>query len=48
MNIRIPALAAFTLTTNESRTLQPPSIFRPAIHSSRLVQTLCWILVFFL
>lgn len=52
MTIRIPTLAAFTLTSNEERTQQPLNNplnnLGAAIHSLRLVQALCWLLVFIL
>jgi hypothetical protein len=48
MTIRIPALAAFKLTPNEAHTPRRLSSLGAAIHSSRLVQTFCWILVLFL
>jgi hypothetical protein len=48
MTIRIPTLAAFTLTFTEGSTPQPLKILAAAIHSSRLLQALCWSLVFFL
>jgi len=44
MSTRVPALAAFTLTSTEGRITHPQNI-AAAIHSSRLVQALCWFLV---
>ncbi len=48
MTTRAPTLAAFALTSGEGRTPQPPNTGGAAIFSSRLVQALCWLLVFFL
>ncbi len=48
MTIRVPTLDAFTLTANETDTPRLSSILGAAVHSSRLVQALCWVLVFFL
>jgi len=47
MTLRIPTPAVFTLTSTEGRLPQPPDILLAAIHSSRLVQALCWFVVFF-
>jgi len=48
MTLRIPTLAASTLTSTESRIPQPLINLGAAIPSSLLVQVLCWFFVFFL
>jgi hypothetical protein len=44
----IPALAASILTSTEIRIPQSLKILNAVIHSSLLVQALCWSVVFFL
>ena len=48
MTLRIPTLAAFTLTSTEGRIPQPLINLGVGIHCSRLVRALCWFVVFFL
>jgi len=48
MTIRFPTLSTFTLAAAEGRIPQSLINLGAAIHSSRLVQALCWSVVFFL
>jgi len=48
MTIRFPTLPAFTLAAAEGRIPQLLINLGTAIHSSRLVQALCWSVVFLL
>jgi hypothetical protein len=48
MTPRTPTLASFTLYAGEGPIPQPQNNFGAAVHSSRLAQALCWLLVLFL
>jgi hypothetical protein len=48
MSSRTSALAAVAQSAGEGRTSQPLAFLDAAIHSPRLVQAVCWLLVLFL